>query len=275
MIPTGLAAGYESDGFCVLDALVPDAVVREAIAGQDAVIAGRYETSFRPALYALRSEDPAALVKIDEAHWCDTRIWNLVTHPAIGRAAAELTGADMVQVWATQLLYKPPGGRSTQSVGWHQDDTYWGTWWDGEVFTCWVALSDVGPDSGPVCFVRGSHRWGFIEGGDFFHTDLESQKGGYAKPAGASWEEVGALMPPGGASFHHRRTIHGSRPNTSGEPRRSFAVHLRTERSNPRDTDIHFRRAAGDFETYPVIYTRPGSGFTARDPALGVVPPRP
>ena len=28
------------------------------------------------------------------------------------------------------------------------------------LFTCWVALSEVGPDSTPLQFVRGSHRWG-------------------------------------------------------------------------------------------------------------------
>ena len=28
------------------------------------------------------------------------------------------------------------------------------------LFTCWVALSEVGPDSAPLQFVRGSHRWG-------------------------------------------------------------------------------------------------------------------
>ena len=28
------------------------------------------------------------------------------------------------------------------------------------LFTCWVALSEVRPDSAPLQFVRGSHRWG-------------------------------------------------------------------------------------------------------------------
>ena len=42
------------------------------------------------------------------------------------------------------------------------------------------------------------------------------------------------VLPPGGVSFHHRLLIHGSRRNTSAGPRRSLAIHLRTEKSNPR-----------------------------------------
>jgi ectoine hydroxylase-related dioxygenase (phytanoyl-CoA dioxygenase family) len=275
VISTELHTGYDANGYCILDALIPSDVVAEGIRGQDDVIAGRYETGYTPPLYAVKSDDPAALVKIDEAHWADSRIWNLVTQRAIGEAAAALTGADMIQVWATQLLYKPPGGQPNQSVGWHQDDTYWFNWWDGEVFTCWVALSDVGETSGPMCFVRGSHRLGYIEGGDFFHTDLDSQKGDYGKPEDEPWDEVPAVMPAGGASFHHRRTIHGSRPNTSQSPRRSFAVHLRTERSTAHNhPSLHFLKAQDNFEQYPVIYTRPGSGLKVRDPALGPVPPK-
>ena len=54
-----------------------------------------------------------------------------------------------------------------------QDWTYWahpsvgptgnpegGGWGGSGLCTCWVALGDVGPESGPLLFVRGSHRWG-------------------------------------------------------------------------------------------------------------------
>ena len=54
-----------------------------------------------------------------------------------------------------------------------QDWTYWahpsigptgnpegGGWGGSGLCTCWVALGDVGPESGPLLFVRGSHKWG-------------------------------------------------------------------------------------------------------------------
>ena len=74
-------------------------------------------------------------------------------------------------------------------------------------------------------------------------------------PDGRSWEEVPALLAPGGASFHNCLTFHGSGPNRSAGPRRSLAIHMRTEKSAPVDG----RRAGltafiDDPERNPVIY---------------------
>ncbi len=60
----------------------------------------------------------------------------------------------------------------------------------------------------------------------------EEQREAIAVPEGVTWEEVDAILPPGGASFHHNLTYHGSGPNLSTHMRRSFAIHLRTENSN-------------------------------------------
>jgi hypothetical protein len=70
-------------------------------------------------------------------------IRELISHPALGALAAEVTGARRVQVWWVQLLYKPPttGGQGGTSIGWHQDRHYWQVWEEGsELFTAWVAL---------------------------------------------------------------------------------------------------------------------------------------
>lgn len=251
-----LKTSFDRDGFGFLQDVIPPGLLARANLGMDEVVAGRYETGRAPIGRDYGpSDDPARLVKVDEAHYCDRRVLELVSSPALGEAAAALTGASMVQVWAVQLLFKPPGGVAAQSVGWHQDDTYWKHWWDGEVFTGWVALSDVYADSGPMQFVRGSHRWGFIEGGNFFDFNIEEQKAGYKIPEGEIWEEVPAILPAGGVSFHHRLTIHGSGPNVSDRPRRSIAVHMRTERSKPLEhCPPHMTEGLDDPEKAPVIY---------------------
>ena len=41
-------------------------------------------------------------------------------------------------------------------------------------------------------------------------------------------------MRAGGASFHDALTFHASGVNTSGQPRLSFAIHLRTDKSTPK-----------------------------------------
>ena len=52
-------------------------------------------------------------------------------------------------------------------------------------------------------------------------------------PAGQHWREVPAVMAPGAFSLHHRLTYHGSHPNLTTVPRRSFAIHLRAEDATP------------------------------------------
>ena len=74
-------------------------------------------------------------------------------------------------------------------------------------------------------------------------------------PEGERWEEVPALLPPGGVSFHHNLPYHGSSPNRTTAPRRSFAIHLRTERSAPVDGARRGLTQFIDDPSYcPVIY---------------------
>ena len=184
----------------------------------------------------INREPPTKLVKIDNAHRSDRTILELVSHPAIGQWAAALTGGKLVQVFATQMLIKPPGGQGGVNVGWHQDQEYWDAALQGDIFTAWVAISDVTAESGPMRFVRGSNHWGLLKAGDFFSDKLDELKQRIqAKSGGGAWQEVAAVLPPGGVSFHHRLTVHGSGENHASGPRVSFAIHLRTEKSGLRE----------------------------------------
>jgi phytanoyl-CoA dioxygenase PhyH len=235
---SGARARYEADGFSLhASPVVPDDVIRRAVAGQDAVRGGIYETGIPPQKsYWNPGDDPRKLVKIEMSQVANRGIMELVSHPAIGELAAALTGARMVQVWWVQLLIKPPADPEGQTnVGWHQDRHYWQVWEEGsELFTAWVALSDVTPEAGPMRFLRGSHRWG-LQQSDFYGQDHEAQREAIRVPEGERWEEVPAILPPGGVSFHHHLTYHASGQNLSAQPRRSFALHLRTENSRPVD----------------------------------------
>lgn len=234
----GAKGRYKADGFWLSpEPIIPADVVTRAVEGMDAIRRGESETgrstcggTWRP------GDDPNKLCKIEQPQFASRAVMELVSHPALGRAAAVITGASMVQAWWVQLLYKPstvPDDDSNTSIGLHQDRHYWGEWEEGsELFTAWVALSDVREDCGPMKFVRGSHQWGHLEGLNFFEQDVDAQRE-FLQKSGQEWEEVTALLPPGGASFHHNLTIHGSGLNYSGHPRRSFAIHLRTQNSRP------------------------------------------
>ena len=234
-------AQYIADGFYIHDsAVLPLEVVDGAVEGMDAVRRGEYDTGVPPRPSAWSpGDDPALLCKIEKPQIANRAIMGLIKQPALGELVAAVTGAKWVQVWWVQLLYKPPVADAAQSgvnVGWHQDRNYWTAWEEGsELFTAWVALGEVGEDAGPMSFVRGSHHWGLLQGSDFFGQDLEAQKRDMALPEGSAWEEVGATMPKGGVSIHHCLTLHGSGPNYSAGPRRSFALHMRTDKSQPID----------------------------------------
>src|ERR1043165_7370294 len=106
------AAQFERDGFFIAPAVIPPELLARVRKRIDAVYAGEYETGIPPCGNPKGSSTPPTkLVKIDNAHRSDRTVLELVTHPAIGQLAAALTGAKFVQVFATQMLIKPPGGQ--------------------------------------------------------------------------------------------------------------------------------------------------------------------
>jgi ectoine hydroxylase-related dioxygenase (phytanoyl-CoA dioxygenase family) len=228
-----LTDSYETDGFSRHpEAVIPADVLVKAQAAMVAVRDGTFDSGQPPSSHP--GYDPTVLCKINDAHLASRDLYALVCDPALGALAAQITGARGVQLWASQLLFKPPAAAEQGNVGWHQDRQYWRYWQAPEgLFTMWIALSDVTMASGPMTFVRGSNRWGYLDAGDFFGKDHAAQRQQITVPAGQTWSEVPALLDAGGVSFHHCLTYHGSGPNTSQTPRASIAVHLRTEQAQP------------------------------------------
>ncbi len=231
---------YERDGFLMHQRAVAAAdVLERASRGLDAVKDGQSDTGEEPdGRYWKPGDDPRALVKIEHPQLASQALRDLLLSPELGEVAARATGASKVQVWWVQGLYKPgipeaeaqlPPSNAT-NVGWHQDRFYWQGWEEGsELFTAWLALSDVTGEAGPMVFVPGSHRWGLLEGGNFFAQDQEALRQAIQVPEGEEWSEVADILPMGGVSIHHQLLIHGSHANRSPRPRRSLAIHLCTQ----------------------------------------------
>ncbi len=253
---------YESNGFVIhQDPVLTNDIVRRSAEGMDAIRRGEYDRGQPPEPSRWNpGDDPNTLCKIEQPQKASRGVFDLVSRPEIGRLAADVTGADWIQVWWVQLLFKPTGEATDAAkvhVGWHQDRNYWGTWEEGsELLTARVALSDVEEDCGPMRFVVGSHRWGYLEGrSDFSGQDLDTIRSQMHVPNGECRTEVPALMRAGGLSLHDCLTIHGSSANTSRRPRRSFAIHLRTGKSRPVDNQrAGLARFVDDPSVCPVIY---------------------
>lgn len=226
---------YVADGFCLSQPLVDPGTVVKARRAAEAIVYGRYETGITPIYRNWAPGDQRrSLVKIDLPHLCNRTLQRLVSDHGIGAWVAALLQAKFVQVWACELLYKlpePTPGPDQGVVGWHQDHHSFDHW-AGEICTLWLALTDVGENDGPVRYVAGSYRWGLLEEARFFfQTDLDEQRNQIGTPVGKAWREVGATLPAGAASMHHRMTLHASGPNHSDTPRIGIAMHLRTERA--------------------------------------------
>ena len=234
---TSRQSRYERDGYRVVTGRVaPDDVLGRALKGMVNVRDGEFDLAPLPDQHP--GYDPRVLCKINNPHGSDSGLYGLVTCPEVGKQVAAITGSRRIQVWASQLLIKPPGSAAAGHVGWHQDRQYWKMWKEDEgLFTVWIALCDVDEQMGPMRFVKGSHRWGYLDQGDFFGKDQESLRLGIEVPEGEQWEEVSGMMACGGFSVHHCLTYHGSNANLSDRPRWSYAVHLRDERAVPVDGD--------------------------------------
>jgi ectoine hydroxylase-related dioxygenase (phytanoyl-CoA dioxygenase family) len=195
---------------------------------------------------------------MDNKHTVDAALHELVSHPALGRLVATITGASMVQVFATQALIKPSGRAEVGNVGWHQDLQYWQEYLRGELMTVWVAVSDVKADSGPMRFVRGSHDWGMLNVGNFFSGNLDALRESIVQKHDGRWEEVPAILAPGGASVHHCLTIHGSGPNHLAWHRKSVAIHVRTNQSalveGVKFKDVGWLNDFADENACPVMF---------------------
>jgi hypothetical protein len=259
--PAAVQACYAADGFyLVREPIFSADLVARAVAGMDAVRRGESDTGHAPlGGFWQPGDDESKLCKMEQPQLSNRALRELVGSPALGEWAARVTGARGVQAWWVQLLYKPPvtgAADQVNAIGWHQDRYYWRCWEEGSgLFTAWVALSDVDADCGPMRFVAGSQTWGLRPEGDFYAQDLAAQRAAMGLPAGGEWREVEAVLPAGGVSFHDNLTVHGSLPNTSSRPRRSLAIHCRTERSRAvGDKREGLTAYIDDLDVCPVIY---------------------
>jgi ectoine hydroxylase-related dioxygenase (phytanoyl-CoA dioxygenase family) len=114
--------------------------------------------------------------------------------------------------------YKLPG--DSVKFDWHQDCQHRGAgtqdWIDvdgrGSYVQTLMAIDEVTPENGPVCFIPNTVSLGYLE--------LEKKRSplDYIDISQA----VPLLMQPGDVAFFHPYSVHGSEPNISNGPRRVF-----------------------------------------------------
>jgi hypothetical protein len=134
--------------------------------------------------------------------------------------AARLLGAEpaLLHGWG-HMIRKP--AHVGAALPWHQDEAYWDPAFDYAALGCWMPLDPATPESGCLRFIPGSQR-----GPVRAHHHVGDDPAVHAletHDVDAS-RAVDVPLAPGGASFHHCRTLHGSGPNQSARVRRAFAI---------------------------------------------------
>lgn len=142
--------------------------------------------------------------------------------PALAARAAAAIGEPALVLFHDHLLHKPPHG---DDMDWHQDFSYLPLDRPDGV-TLWIALDDIAEDNGCLYYLYGTHllgerraAWGMM--GD---DDPRMALPPLAVPA----DQPGQPAPTaaGSAIAHHTLLWHRSPRNTSGRPRRSWALSL-------------------------------------------------
>ncbi len=131
--------------------------------------------------------------------------------------AQQLFGDDM-EMDFDMLIAKAP--QTNAPTPWHQDEAYWVDMPDKRAVSCWFALDPSTVDNGCMWFVPGSHQKGLRS-----HRQT-GNKGALACTASEA-EGHPVELQAGSCTFHHGRTLHYSRGNTTPDNRRAFIVNYR------------------------------------------------
>lgn len=223
---------YNENGFVIFENIIPTTLIHRSLNGVKAVIKGRYNTGISPwSRVSIGEADK--INRVAQIHLANTDILKLLTYYKIGPLAAQLTGASKINIWGSQLYYKPKGSGVGGVVGYHRDSEhikFLGT----KVLTVWIPLNDVNFHSGSISYVQGSHLWKneFINSGAQIQ-DLDSQKKAMILEQSLehpenNWTEVTVDASIGSISFHHNDCIHSSGLNITDEDRYAIAFGLYT-----------------------------------------------
>jgi ectoine hydroxylase-related dioxygenase (phytanoyl-CoA dioxygenase family) len=215
-------SGYESLGFAAGPRLAGPVELARLRAEFERIFEG---TGGAPRPVSRERLDDGAggeFFKLYNLHRASFAFLELVSHPGLVSAAAEITGCRRFRVLLDELFYKP--ARSGGWNGWHRDMPSFPLVPPYTALTAWIALDDATPASGCLSLVPGSHAWGDA-------ADLAGDDWGLGGrlPEFYAGQRVRVVERPvraGWVHFHHERVWHSSSPNRSRNPRRALAVLL-------------------------------------------------
>jgi ectoine hydroxylase-related dioxygenase (phytanoyl-CoA dioxygenase family) len=221
---------FHTDGYTSVPRITTDEELEWLAPIYDSLFASRrgafkggYFDLARP--YDSDGEDLVPQVLAPEHRHPELRDTNIFRNAmAIG---AQLLGLPESQLKAwSHMILKPPhvGG----PLPWHQDEAYWETTFAYRALGVWVPLDPATTESGCMHFVPGSHT-----GAVRPHRHIDDDPSVHGLETEVTDDErartVAVPLDPGGATFHHCRTLHMTPPNVSDHVRRAWANEIQVE----------------------------------------------
>ena len=156
----------------------------------------------------------------NNAHLNLTFLDEIVHNTRLIDAVEDLIGPNIL-AYGSVLFIKEP--QDEGFVSWHQDCRYMGLEPHSSAVSAWIALTASNAENGCMSMIPGSHKHGVAEHADTFGKDNILTRGQTIEGVDES-RAVDLVLEPGQMSFHHMRTVHGSKPNRSKDRRIGFTI---------------------------------------------------
>ena len=238
---------FNKNGYVTLDKFIDLKYINKIIKRTELLFKGKFETGIEPDEWNWRhGRDKNNLTRqICNAWKSDTLIRRFVCHKTIGKCVSKLMGWKGARLLQDNVLWKPPSGKS---LLFHQDASYDDWIVPQTMVTCWMSLDKTSKDTGTLEYVEGSHKWGLSPPSNKFHAPVdykEQLKKFVKKRNNKKLNFCYVSLPPGGVSFHHGYTWHGSGINVTQNHRRALVAHC-----VPIDAKFHPTNIGGTGRIY-------------------------
>ena len=237
---------FNNNGFIIFDKFLLEQNIEILKNRFDDLFDGKFENIIEPDEWNWKknSSDPRATRQICNVWKSDNLIRKIVCNETIGLIASKLMGWEGARLVQDNILWKPSGGKT---LGYHQDASYVDWIVPQTMITCWMSLDQTSQKIGTLEFVTGSHKWELSPPSVNFHSpdDYRRELINFAKDNNKELNITYVEVPPGGASFHHGYTWHGSGINKTSLNRRAIVSHC-----IPSDAKFHSTNIGGTGKIY-------------------------
>jgi ectoine hydroxylase-related dioxygenase (phytanoyl-CoA dioxygenase family) len=216
MLSREQTASYQSNGYVVVENVISEALVARARGVVEEFVQKAAAVTESDAVFDLEpghSPEAPRLRRLKEPVHQHAVFDEIMRSQKLLDVVEDLIGPG-VRFQASKLNMK--SAEFGSPVEWHQDIAFYPHTND-DLLAAGLALDDCTLENGCMLMVPGSHKGPVLD---------HHQEGVFAGAIDASREDVDlarAVPVPvkaGGMSLHHVRTLHGSAPNTSSQPRR-------------------------------------------------------